>query len=55
MKIDKDSFLIGSFCTFVLLMLIFAVILTEGFISKGFLKQKSFYLDGHYYKIERVK
>ena len=49
MKIDKDSFFIGSFCTFVLLMLIFAVILTEGFISKGFLKQMSF-LEGNLLK-----
>lgn len=55
MKIDWDSFFVGSFCTFVLLMLIFAVILTEQFVAKRFLKEKSFYLDGHFYKIERVK
>jgi hypothetical protein len=50
-KIEWHSFFIGTFTTFVLLMLVFAVILTEGFVSKGFLRVNNIYLDGKYYKL----
>lgn len=53
--ISTTEFLVGAFVAFVLTTMLFTIILTEGFVAKNFLQQNNIYLDGHYYKLQRVR
>ena len=53
--INTTEFMVGAFSAFVLTTLVFTIILTEAFVAKNFLRQNNIYLDGHYYKLQRVR
>jgi hypothetical protein len=51
----SQSFLIGSFITFVAMMLITGFVITGEFVSKTSLKTKIVYIDGKTYTVEEQK
>lgn len=53
--INTFEFMIGFFVAFVLTSLVFTIIITEAFVAKNFLRLNNIYLDGHYYKLQRVR
>lgn len=55
MKIDNTSFLFGFWISFVLTLLITGYIMSYHFVSIDYLMRDKFYLNGRFYKLERVK